>query len=81
VKHILLDYVLEAGWPVLPPAEQKRWLGAYRAYVEAMSKAGVLRTGSGLQPSSAATTVRILERSDNPILQEFIDGRPREAQP
>jgi hypothetical protein len=134
VKYILLDYVREAGWPVLSPAEQKRWLGAYRAYVEAMSKAGVLRTGSGLQPTSAATTVRVadgkpqvldgpyadtkeqlagfhiidvpdldaaiswaarcptalhgivevrplLERSGDPVIQEFIDGRPTEAQP
>ena len=133
VKYILLDYVGEAGWPALPPAEQKRWLGAYRAYVEAMSKAGVLRTGSALQPTSTATTVRItdgktrvldgpyadskeqlagfhiidvadldaaiswaarcptalhgvvevrplLERSDNPIVQELIDGRPKESQ-
>ncbi len=133
MKYILLDYVNEVGWPTIPPEEMKRWLGAYRAYVEAMSQAGVLRASNGLQPTSAATTVRIadgktqvldgpyadskeqlagfhiidvadldaaitwaarcptalhgvvevrplLERSDNPVIQEFIDGRPKESQ-
>jgi hypothetical protein len=128
VKYMLMDYVHEAGWPTLPKAEQQRWLGAYTAYVEAMAKAGVLRGGGGLQPTSTATTVRVvdgktqvldgpyadskeqlagfhivevpdldaaiswaarcptalhgvvevrpfLERSDDPMIQEFIDGR------
>jgi len=58
MKYILMDYVGEAGWPELTSAEKERWLGAYMAYVEAMSKAGVLKTSTGLQPSATATTVR-----------------------
>jgi hypothetical protein len=58
MKYILMDYVNEAGWPKLTKAEKEHWLGAYIAYVEAMTKAGVLRGGTGLQPTSAATTVR-----------------------
>ncbi len=53
-----MDYVNEAGWPKLTDAEKVHWLGAYMAYVEAMNKAGVLKTGAGLQPTSTATTVR-----------------------
>ena len=132
MKYILIDYVQEAGWPQLAKDEQKRWLGAYRAYVEAMAKAGVLVVGNGLQPTSTATTVRVVEgrtqvldgpyadtkeqlagfhiidvadldaaiswaarcptaihgvvevrpireRSDDPVIQEFIDGLPRNA--
>jgi hypothetical protein len=132
MKYILIDYVQEAGWPQLPTDEQKRWLGAYRAYVEAMAKAGVLVVGNGLQPTSTATTVRVVEgktqvldgpyadtkeqlagfhiidvadldaaiswaarcptaihgvvevrpireRSDDPVIQEFIDGLRRNA--
>jgi hypothetical protein len=128
MKYMLMDYVDEAGWPKLTMAEQERWLGAYRAYVEAMTKAGVLRSSNGLQRTSAATTVRVangktqvldgpyadskeqlagfhiidvadldaaiswaarcptalhgvvevrplLERSDDPVIQKFIDGR------
>lgn len=58
MKYILMDYVGEAGWPELTSAEKERWLGAYMAYVEAMSKAGVLKNSTGLQPSATATTVR-----------------------
>ena len=59
MQYILMDYVGEAGWPQLTKAEQEHWLGAYIAYVEAMTKAGVLRGSTGLHPTSAATTVRV----------------------
>jgi hypothetical protein len=59
MKYILLDYVGEAGWPQLTKDEQEHWLGAYRAYMEAMAKAGVLKDSKGLEPTSAATTVRV----------------------
>ncbi|HEU4387253.1 MAG TPA: YciI family protein [Blastocatellia bacterium] len=69
MKYLLMDYVNESGWPQLTKEEQEHWLGAYRAYMEAMSKAGVLRDSKGLQPTSAATTVRIV--NDKP---QVIDG-------
>jgi hypothetical protein len=69
MKYILMDYVAEAGWPELPRDEQKHWLGAYRAYMEAMTKAGVLKDSKGLQPTSSATTVRI--RNDK---TQVLDG-------
>jgi len=59
MRYILLDYVNESGWPALTRAEQEHWLGAYRAYMEAMTKAGVLKSSSGLQPTTSATTVRV----------------------
>jgi hypothetical protein len=59
MKYILMDYVNEAGWPELTKAEKEHWLGAYIAYTEAMTKAGVLRANTGLQPTSTATTVRV----------------------
>jgi hypothetical protein len=69
MKYMLLDYVGEAGWPQLTRDEQIYWLGAYKAYMEAMSKAGVLKDSRGLQPTSSATTVRI--RSDK---TQVLDG-------
>jgi len=59
MKYILMDYVQENGWMRLSRAEQEHWLGAYRAYMEAMTTAGVLRSSQGLQQTSAATTVRV----------------------
>ena len=59
MKYILMDYVNESGWPRLTRSEQQHWLGAYRAYLEAMTKAGVLKSSNGLQRTSAAATVRV----------------------
>lgn len=58
MKFMLLDYVKEAGWPTLTRAEQEHWLGIYRAYMESMTKAGVLKSSGGLHPTSSAKTVR-----------------------
>jgi hypothetical protein len=69
MKYILMDYVGEAGWPQLTRDEQKHWLGAYKAYMEAMTKAGVLKDSKGLHPSSAGTTLRI--RNDK---TQVLDG-------
>lgn len=69
MKYMLLDYVGEAGWPQLTREEQIQWLGAYKAYMEAMAKAGVLKDSRGLQPTSTATTVRV--RSDK---TQVLDG-------
>ena len=69
MKYILMDYVNEAGWPQLTNAEKEHWLGAYISYVEAMKKAGVLRDSTGLQPTSAATTVRVADGK-----AEVLDG-------
>jgi len=59
MKYILLHYVGEAGWPQLTKAEQEEWLGAAKAYAEAMTRAGILRSTVRLKPSSAASTVRV----------------------
>ncbi len=58
MKYILMDYVQESGWHALTKDEQKHWLGAYRAFMEAMAKAGVLKSSAGLVQTSSATTVR-----------------------
>jgi hypothetical protein len=59
MQYMLMDYVQEQGWLQLSKEEQEHWLGAYRAYMEAMQKAGVLKTSAGLKPPSTATTVRV----------------------
>jgi hypothetical protein len=61
MRYLLMDYVREAGWPQLSKDEQERWLGAYRAFMEAMNKAGVLRESQGLRPTSTATKVRVVD--------------------
>jgi hypothetical protein len=75
VQYILLDYVGEGGWPELSRAEQQQWLGAYRAYMEAMTKAGVLKSSHGLEPTSAATTVRTTNGQTQVLDGPYADTR------
>jgi hypothetical protein len=59
MQHILMLYVNETGWSKLTKAEQEQGVAAYRAYTEALKKAGALADANRLQGSSAATTVRV----------------------
>ena len=59
MKYMLMTYVNEAGWTRLTKAEQEQGVAAYVAYIEALTKAGVLRGNQRLQSSAAATTVRV----------------------
>src|SRR5258708_38183124 len=75
MQYILMDYVAEAGWPKLTKAEQEHWLGAYIAYTEAMTKAGVLKGSTGLQPTSAATTVRVADGKTQVLDGPYADSK------
>jgi hypothetical protein len=75
MQYILMDYVGESGWPALTREEQEHWLGAYKAYMEAMTKAGVLRSSSGLQPSSSATTVRTVDGKTQVLDGPYADSK------
>ena len=75
MQYILMDYVNEAGWPQLTEAEQEHWLGAYKAYMEAMTKAGVLGSSRGLRPTSAATTVRVVDGKTQVLDGPYADSK------
>ncbi|MGC1415304.1 MAG: YciI family protein [Candidatus Acidiferrum sp.] len=75
MKYMLMDYVAEAGWPQLTRDEQQHWLGAYRAYMEAMTKAGVLKDSKGLFPTSDATTVRVASGKTQVLDGPYADSK------
>ena len=75
MQYILLDYVNESGWPTLTRDEQLHWLGAYKAYMEAMTKAGVLKSSAGLRPTSSATTVRVANEKTQVLDGPFADSK------
>ncbi len=75
MKYILMDYVNEAGWPELTTDEKEHWLGAYRAYMEAMTKAGVLKDSKGLEPTSAATTVLVANGKTQVLDGPYADSK------
>jgi hypothetical protein len=61
MQYMLLIHSNEANMQTRSEDDIGRMLAAYGAYAEAMSKAGVLLSGNRLQPTSSATTVRVVD--------------------
>jgi hypothetical protein len=61
MKYMLLIYRNEAEMLGAGKAEVEQAMGAYIAYTEALKKAGILVGGERLQPSTAATSVRVAD--------------------
>src|SRR5215510_9857643 len=59
MQYLLALYVNEAQWPKMTKVEQEQGIAAYRAYTEALTKAGALKGSNRLAPTSSATTVRV----------------------
>jgi hypothetical protein len=59
MQYLCLIYEDETSWQTMPPAEAEKILGEYRAYTESIAKSGHLVGGNALQPTGAATTVRV----------------------
>jgi hypothetical protein len=79
MKYMLMDYVNEAGWPELSADDKERWLGVYRAYVDAMARAGVLKGSGGLMPTSTATTVRVVDGKTQVLDGPYADSKEQLA--
>jgi hypothetical protein len=69
MQYLLMIYAHEGGWAKLTKAEQEQGEAAYTGYTEALKKAGVLTGSNRLQPSVAATTVRLANGK-----QQVLDG-------
>lgn len=65
MKYILLIYGNEREWESMSQEEMSKIYEEHRAYGEAMEKAGVIRGGAELKPTSTATSVR------------FTNGKPK----
>src|SRR5256885_14240306 len=59
MKYMLLIYRNEAEMLGAKKEAVEQVTGAYGAYTEALKKAGILVGGERLQPSTAATSVRV----------------------
>jgi len=61
MQYMLLLYSDANRFLKMTPAEQKQGMAAYQAFSEALTKAGALKGSNRLQPTSAATTVRLVD--------------------
>jgi hypothetical protein len=68
-------YANEGGWAKLTKAEQDQGVAAYVAYTEALKKAGVLAGSNRLQPTTAATTVRLANGKSQVLDGPYADSK------
>jgi hypothetical protein len=61
MKYLLMIYGDEAAIKSASKAETEQVLAAYRSYIDAMQKAGIVLGTNRLQFSTTATTVRVMD--------------------
>ena len=59
MQYLLMIYGDEAAEAAVTPPDATTMSAGYSAYTKALEKAGVLRGGERLRPTSSATTVRM----------------------
>ena len=76
MQYMLLIYDNEKGWAKVSDAERNAIRGEYRVFSESIAKSGNYKTGSELQPTSTASTVRV--RNGKPQLTDGPFAETRE---
>jgi hypothetical protein len=79
MQYLLMLYLNENGWNSLTPAQQQQGAAAYKAYTEALKKAGVFVGSNRLQPTSSATTVRIADGRSHVLDGPYADSKEQLA--
>ena len=75
MQYLLMLYADESGWNKLTKEQQEQGVAAYRAYTEALQKAGALKGSNRLQPTSAATTVRVTNGKSQVLDGPYVESK------
>ena len=75
MKYVLLIYSNEKQMQDRPQADHEKLLGAYRAYGEAMAKAGVMVGADRLRPTDASTTVKVANGKTQVLNGPYAESR------
>ena len=75
MQYMLMIHASEAGWSEMTPAQQEQGVAAYNAYTEALKKSGVLTGVNRLQPTTAATTVRVANGKSQVLNGPYADSK------
>jgi hypothetical protein len=75
MQYLLLLYADQAYFAKMKPEEQQNALGAYMAFNEALTKAGVYVGSNRLQPVTAATTVRVTNGKTQVLNGPYIETK------
>jgi hypothetical protein len=75
MQYLLMLHAEEAGWDRMTKEQQQQGYAAYMAYTEALKQAGALRGSNRLQPSSAATTVRVTNGKPQVLDGPYVESK------
>jgi hypothetical protein len=75
MQYLLMLYSDESHWNKMTPADQQQAMAAYGAYTEALKNAGVHVGSNRLQPTSAATTVRLVNGKSQVLDGPYADSK------
>ena len=75
MQYLLMLYFDESRWTTMTQSEQENGVAAYKAYGEALAKAGVLKGSNRLQPVTSATTVRNTNGKTQVLDGPFADSK------
>ena len=76
MKYMLLIYVDEAkGAQIAKEVGVTQMSAPYIAYAEALQKAGVIRGGDRLQPTSTATTVKVADGKTQVLNGPYVETK------
>jgi len=75
VQYLLMIYANESEYATLTEAQRGERMAAYRGFLEALSKAGVLVSSGRLQASSNAATVRLANGKPQVLNGPYADSR------
>ena len=75
MQYLLMIYSNEGRFAKMTQAEREQGMAAYRAYTEALKQAGILAGSNRLQPTSAATTVRVANGKSQVLNGPYADSK------
>ena len=79
MQYLMVLWQDENGWSRMTPDEQKKQMGAYMAFHEAIVKAGVFKGSNRLQNSSSSTTVRVADGKAKVLDGPYADSKEQLA--
>ncbi|MFO1207736.1 MAG: YciI family protein [Amaricoccus sp.] len=79
MNYLLMLYLDEGAWPKMTESEREQGAAAYSAFTDALRNAGVLVGANRLQPTSAATTVRLADGKPQVLDGPYADSKEQLA--
>ncbi len=75
MQYMLLLHSEERGWDQIPAEERTHWVGAFQAFVEALSEAGAFIDSNRLEPSHATANVRVVDGKTQVVDGPYVDSK------